>query len=90
MQRIRTAALAKNRPVSTQLKRLGESEARIIGNNLMPALKSNKTAAAGIDLWRRQNKAVDDLLTEYPWMQGFFVALGQDVIKAAPWGLKWR
>ena len=79
-----------NHPMSKTLNCLDEDDARILGNNLMPALKTNKTVAAGIDQWRGQNKAVDELLMEFPWLKGLFVVLGQDVVNAAPWGLRWR
>ena len=90
MQRAREGALATNNPLSVALDCVGEKEARIIGNNLMPALKTNKTVAGGIDQWRAQNKAIDELFIEFPWMIGLLVTLGQGVIKSAPWGLKWR
>ena len=90
IERAWEGAVAVNRPVLANLDCLKEEEARIVGNNLMPALKSNKTAAAGVEQWRGQNKAIDELLTEYPWMKGLFVALGQGVIITAAWGLKWR
>ena len=90
MQRAREGALATNHSVSTKLSCVREEEARIIGNNLMPALKRNKTVAAGIDQWRRQNRAVDELFVEFPWMKGLFLALGQGVVNTAPWGMMWR
>ena len=90
VQRVRRGAVAVNHPMSKTLNCVNEVDARILGNNLMPALKTNKTVAAGIDQWRGQNRAVDELLTEYPWMSGLFAGLGQDVVNAAPWGLKWR
>ena len=90
IQRARRGAVAVNHPVSTCLASLEEREARIVGNNLMPALKKNKTAAAGVDQWRMQNKAIDELLAEFPWMKGFFIAIGQSVVYSATWGLKWR
>ena len=90
MQRVRAAAVAKNRPVLTQLNRLRESEARVIGNNLMPALKSRKTAQAGVEQWSVENRAVEELFIKYPWMKALFVAVGKGVVKAAPWGMMWR
>ena len=90
VQRARRGAVAVNHPMSKALNCVDTNDARILGNNLMPALKTNKTVAAGIDQWRGQNRAVDELLTEYPWMSGLFAGLGQDVVNAAPWGLKRR
>ena len=90
MQRVRAAAVAKNRPVLTQLNRLRESEARVIGNNLMPALKSRKTAQASVEQWSVENRAAEELLIKYPWMKALFVAVGKGVVKAAPWGMMWR
>ena len=77
MQRAREGALSTNHSVATKLSCIREEEARVIGNNLMPALKRNKLVGAGVDQWRVQNKAVDELLTEYPWMKGLFEVLGQ-------------
>ena len=34
-------------------------EARTIGNNLMPCIKSRKIAKAGIEQWKVQNRAVE-------------------------------
>ena len=90
VQRARRGALTVNHSMSKTLNCVNENDARILGNNLMPALKTNKTVAAGIDQWRGQNRAVDELLTEFPWLKGLFVGLGQYVVNAAPWGLKWR
>ena len=89
-QRARRGAVAANRPITTDLNCLKEEEARIIGNNLMPALKRNRQTAAAVDQWRMQNKAVDELLAEYPWMKGLFLVLGQEVVNSAPWGVKFR
>ena len=90
MQRATEGALAANYSISTKLECLGEEEARIIGNNLMPALKSRKVVNAGIDLWMGQNRAINELLDEFPWMRALFQALGQGVVKTAPWGMMWR
>ena len=90
IQRAREGAVAVNYPVSTALSSLNENDARIIGNNLMPALKRNKIVATGIDQWMRQNRAIDELFDELPWMKGLFLAVGQGVVNSAPWGLTWR
>ena len=90
IQRVREGAVAANHPVHIKLNRIEEKEARVIGNNLMSALKGRKTAAAGVSQWIGQNDAMNELIEEYPWMNGLFEALGQDIVKAAPWGLRWR
>ena len=90
MQRAREGALSTNHSVSTKLSCIREEEARTIGNNLMPALKRNKTVAAGIDQWRGQNRAIEELMIEFPWMKGLFLVLGQSVVNSASWGLRWR
>ena len=90
MHRAREGALAANHSISTKIEVIEEEEARIIGNNLMSALKSRKLIAAGVDHWRKQNRAIDELLTEFPWMRALFEALGQGVVKTAPWGMMWR
>jgi hypothetical protein len=67
-----------------------EKEARVIGNNLMPCLKSRKVIKAGVDMWRLQNRAVGELFEDFPWMEGMFVEIGKGVVKTAPWGLLFR
>jgi hypothetical protein len=67
-----------------------EKEARVIGNNLMPCLKSRKLIEAGVDMWRLQNRAVGELFEEFPWMEGMFVEIGKGVVKTAPWGMTFR
>ena len=90
VQRARRGAVVANRPVSKNAKSMSEYDAKIVGNNLMPALKRHKTVAGAIQQWRGQNKAMDELLAEFPWMKGLFASLGQGIVNAAPWGLKWR
>jgi hypothetical protein len=67
-----------------------EKKARVIGNNLMPCLKSRKVIKAGVDMWRLQNRAVGELFEEFPWLEGMFVEIGKGVVKAAPWGMMFR
>ena len=90
LKRIRAGDFAANRPQRKKLVALSELEARVVGNNLMPALKSRKTAAAGVQQWRGQNPSMDELLIEYPWLTSFFVSMAKGVVKSAPWGLLWR
>ena len=61
-----------------------------MGKNLTPCLRSRKLIAAGVDQWRQQNRAVGELFREFPWIESMFVALGEGVVKTAPWGLMFR
>mmetsp|Transcript_10792 Transcript_10792/g.22152 ORF Transcript_10792/g.22152 Transcript_10792/m.22152 type:complete len:1934 (-) Transcript_10792:39-5840(-) len=90
LQRACTGDFAVNHPLSTKLVCVTEREARILGNNMMPSLRSRKLARSGVDQWRLQNRAAAELLQEFPWMYDMLVALGEGVIKAAPWGLMFR
>jgi len=90
LKRARLGEIAVNRSRSIKLECVEEKDARVIGNNFMPCLKSRKVARAGVDIWRLQNKAVGELIEEFPWMKEMFVALGEGVVKAAPWGLMFR
>ncbi|GMI48438.1 hypothetical protein TrCOL_g6642 [Triparma columacea] len=90
LKRARLCELSSNSSVSTKLECVEEKEARVIGNNLMPCLKSRKVIGAGVDRWRLQNRAVGELFEEFPWMEGMFVEIGKGVVKGAPWGLLWR
>lgn len=58
LKRMRVGDFATNRPQNVKLECVTEIEARIIGNNLMPCLKSRKTARAGVEQWAGQNRAV--------------------------------
>jgi len=87
LKRARSGDLAVNRPQSTKLECIAEREARTIANNLMPCLKSRKTAKAGIEQWREQNRGINELLLEFPLMTDMFIAIGEGIVKAAPWGL---
>ena len=82
--------LAMSKSVSTKLVCLSDKEAKQIGRNLMPALKSKKLASSGIDQWRRQNRAVRDLIGIYPFLEPMFEELAHAMVKTAPWGLMWR
>jgi hypothetical protein len=82
--------LALNSSVSTKLECIDEYEAEIIGNNLMPCLKSRKITRAGIDLWRLQNRAIGELFQEFPWTKNMFNAIAGGVTKTAPWGMMFR
>ena len=77
LQRACTGDFAVNHPVSTKLACFTEREARILGNNLMPALRSRKIARAGVDQWRLQNRAANELLEEFPWMYDVIEAIGE-------------
>mmetsp|Transcript_14619 Transcript_14619/g.29983 ORF Transcript_14619/g.29983 Transcript_14619/m.29983 type:complete len:1930 (-) Transcript_14619:32-5821(-) len=88
--RARVGNLAFNSVVKTKLECISEKEARVLGNNLMPCMKSRKVIGAGVDLWSMQNRAIGELFKEFPWMRSMFIALGQGIVKTAPWGLMFR
>ena len=90
LKRARICNFSLNSTVSTKLECLEEMEAKVIGNNLMPCLKTRKVAIAGVDAWRLQNRAVGELFKEFPWLQGTFERLGEGVVKSAPWGMMFR
>ena len=90
LKRARLGELAINASISTKLDVIDEKDARVIGNNLMPCLKSRKVIAAGVDRWRLQNNAVGELIEKFPWMEDMFVALSTGIVKTAPWGLMLR
>jgi hypothetical protein len=90
LKRARLCEFSSNSSMSTKLECVEEKEARVIGNNLMPCLKSRKVIKAGVDMWKLQNRAVGELFEEFPWMEGMFVEIGKGVVKTAPWGLTFR
>ena len=76
--------------VSTKLECLSKKEARKIGRSLMPALKSRKTAVAGLHQWKMQNRSIVELFERYDWMESLLLEAAQEVMNTAPWGLMWR
>jgi hypothetical protein len=90
LKRARLCEFSSNSSQSTKLECVEEKEARVIGKNLMPCLKSRKVIEAGVDMWRLQNRAVGELFEEFPWIEGMFVEIGKGVVKTAPWGLFFR
>jgi hypothetical protein len=69
---------------------MDEREARNIGNNLRPCLKSRKISKAGVDMWRLQNRSVRELFEEFPWMKDLIGTVAEGVVKSAPWGMMFR
>ncbi|GMI11784.1 hypothetical protein TrVE_jg8632 [Triparma verrucosa] len=82
--------LNMSKAVHTKLVCISEKEATRIGKNLIPALKSKKLVAAGVDQWRVQNRAVKELMESYDWFQPMMVELSKGIVKTAAWGLMWR
>jgi hypothetical protein len=76
--------------VSTKLECLSEAEAGTIARSLAPALRQRKTAAAGVYQWSRQNRSMIELFERHKWMEDLVLAIAQDVLETAPWGLVWR
>ncbi|GMH81209.1 hypothetical protein TL16_g08858 [Triparma laevis f. inornata] len=87
---LRKGKLGLNSSVGVKLACVTEKDAKQIGKNMIVALKSRKTAEAGILQWRRQNPSMDELLKEHPWLESLLVVVGRGVVKAAAWGLMWR
>ena len=82
--------LSRRSTPSLDLDQVGLKEARVIGNNLMPCLKSRQLITAGVDTWRLQNKPIKELFEANRWMEDMFVAVGTGVVKTAHWGLTFR
>ena len=89
-QELRKGKLVLNSSVSTKLACITSKEARQIGKNMIPALKSRKTAEAGILQWKHQNPAMDELTRTHPWVENLLVILARGIVKSAAWGLMWR
>ena len=87
---IRKGKLILNKSVGTKLACVTDKDAKQIGKNLIPALKSRKTAEAGILQWKKQNPAMVELTDEHPWVENMLVVLARGVVKSAAWGLMWR
>ncbi|GMH67615.1 hypothetical protein TL16_g04726 [Triparma laevis f. inornata] len=83
-------SLKSNRKVGTKLVCVSENEAAQIGRNLVPSLMTEQLAAAGVNEWRVQNRAVKELMEEQVWFEPMAVVLGKGIVKAAAWGLMAR
>jgi hypothetical protein len=81
LKRVRSGDFAVNKSITIKLECISDKEARIIGNNLMPALRARKTARAGVYQWRNQNNAMNELLMKFPWLTETFEELGEGVVK---------
>jgi len=79
-----------NKSVHTKLECVSVKEAIRIGKNLISSLKSKKLAAAGVDAWRIQNKAVKELMEKHEWFLTMIVELSKGIVKSAAWGLMFR
>jgi len=60
LQQIAKGQIARNKSVGTKLECLSVAEAMRIGKNMMPALKSRKTAEAGLYQWKNQVSRSED------------------------------
>jgi hypothetical protein len=90
LQEIIKGELAFADSVSTKLECLSEVETRKIGRSLAPALKSRKTAEAGLYQWKHQNASVVELCEKHPWVESMLLEIARIVLNTAPWGLAWR
>jgi len=82
--------LHMNKSVRTKLECLDEAEARKIGRNLSPSLKSRKTAQAGLFQWEKQNRSMVQLFKRHEWLESMLLSISQEIMKTAPWGLALR
>jgi hypothetical protein len=90
LQEIVKGKLVMAGSVSTKLECLSEAEARKIGRSMAPALKSRKTAEAGLYQWKHQNASIVELCEKHPWVESMLLEMARIVLKTAPWGLAWR
>ncbi|GMI30488.1 hypothetical protein TeGR_g8045 [Tetraparma gracilis] len=82
--------LHRNKAVSTKLDCLSEAEARRIGKNLPQALRSRKKAEGGVYQWKNQNPSMVELFEKYPWVEEMVLTMGEELLKNAAWGLRFR
>ncbi|GMH69388.1 hypothetical protein TL16_g05146 [Triparma laevis f. inornata] len=82
--------LHMNHVVRAKLDCLSVREAAQIGKNLIPSLKSKKLAEAGVDQWKVQNRAVNELADKNVWFLPMISLLARGIVKSAAWGLMWR
>jgi hypothetical protein len=82
--------MARAKSVKTKLDCLSEAEARRIGHSLSAALRARKTADAGLYQWEHQNRSMVELFERFPWTRDMMLAISQEVLRTAPWGLAWR
>ena len=85
-----SGSLGLSSAVEMKLICASNKEGRQIGKNGVASIRSQKSAKAGVDQWRLQNKAVMELFERHPPLEVAFVELAQEVIRTAPWGLMWR
>ncbi|GMI57913.1 hypothetical protein TeGR_g6018 [Tetraparma gracilis] len=90
LEEILLGGLHRNKAVPAKLDCLSEAEARRIGKNLPQALRSRKTADAGILQWQNQNPSMAELFEKYPWVEEMVLTMGEELLKNAAWGLWFR
>lgn len=82
--------LALNRPVDTNLDCLTVAEAKRMGESLPQALRARKTPQSGLYQWKNQNMSVRQMCAKYDFFEPMMLAISQEVLKSAPWGVVWR
>mmetsp|Transcript_23176 Transcript_23176/g.43548 ORF Transcript_23176/g.43548 Transcript_23176/m.43548 type:complete len:1049 (-) Transcript_23176:44-3190(-) len=90
MKQVLAGKLSLGKPIKTKLVCLTDLEAKQIGKNLIPALRSKKLAEAGVDQWKVQNNAVKELMEKYVWFYPMILVVSKGIVKSAAWGLMWR
>ncbi|GMI02548.1 hypothetical protein TrVE_jg10594 [Triparma verrucosa] len=90
MKQVVSGKLSLGKPIKTKLVCLTDLEAKQIGKNLIPALRSKKLAEAGVDQWKVQNNAVKELMEKYVWFYPMILVVSKGIVKSAAWGLMWR
>jgi hypothetical protein len=79
LEEVLSGKLRLNKAVSTKLECLSEAEARRIGKNLPQALRSRKTADAGVLQWEKQNPSVIELFEKYSWVEEMVLTMAEEV-----------
>ena len=82
--------MSRARTVTTRLNCLSKLEAKRIGHSLSAALRSRKTAEAGLYQWEKQNRSMVELFERYPWTKAMLLEVSREVISRALWGSRYR
>ena len=90
MRSFLSGRLALKRAVDTKLVCTSDKDGDQLGKNGVMAVKAKKLVAAGINDFRLQNVAVNELFEIYPFLQPAFTNMAREVVRTAPWGLRWR
>ncbi|GMH76642.1 hypothetical protein TrLO_g9456 [Triparma laevis f. longispina] len=76
--------------VNTNLTRLSNFEARLIGCSLSSSLRARKTAESGLDQWRLNYPSMVEFCERQQFAESMFLIVAKHVLRKAIWGLQWR